>query len=173
MRRGSVVQILFVEGDASARQPVEAFFAHQLELVGARASLHFRPRLPERAAGFDLVSLDGRSLLPFLTDRPELQGDLRSTPIVNLHAERPGALFGHLQLLLGRSGERAVPDGLWVFPLSWMATWFQEPLEFPELGLVAAPRPPRQPNPDRTWERRSFTTLQALGLPTLSPIAPG
>ncbi len=165
MSRGHVVQILFVEEDPSIWPRAEAFFHHQLGLVGAQPELHLRQRLPGRAAGFDLVSLDGRGLVTALLDRGDLLADLRGTAIVNLHADAPGAIYGHLRLLLERRDEGARSDGLWVFPQSWMAPWFQESLEFPELGLVAHVPPPRRPSPDRTWERRSIRPLTFLVAP--------
>lgn len=171
MGRGEVVQILFVEEDASVWPRAEAFFEFQLKLVGAQSHLHLRQRLPERAAGFDLVSLDGRGLIPALLERRDLLADLRRTAIVNLHAEAPGAIYGHFRRLLGRRDEGTRSDGLWVFPRSWMAPWFQESLEFPELGITAGTRPPRRPSPDRTWERRSIPSLQLLmGRPVPSAI---
>ena len=90
MSRGHVVQILFVEEDAAVWPRAEAFFRHQLGLVGAEPELHTLPRLPKRAAGFDLVSLDGRGLLSALRVPGDLLTDLRDTAIVNLHAEVPG-----------------------------------------------------------------------------------
>jgi hypothetical protein len=161
MSRGLVVQILFVEEDASVWPRAEAFFARQLGLVGARMDLHLRSRLPERAAGFDLVSLDGRGLVSALLERGDLLADLRATAIVNLLTETPGPLYGHLRFLLGRRDEGARGDGLWVFPQSWMAPWFEESLEFPELGMAAS-TPPRRPSPDRTWERRTARPVQVL-----------
>jgi hypothetical protein len=166
MSRGCEAQILFVEDDTSVWPRAEAFFAYQLELVGARSILHLRQRLPQRAAGFDLVSLDGRNLISILLDHRGLLADLRQTAIVNLHADAPGGVYGHLRRLLGRRNEGTRSDGLWVFPQSWMAPWFRESLEFPELGLPAGARPPRHPSPDRTWERRSISPLQIpLGWP--------
>ncbi|MDP1832182.1 MAG: hypothetical protein Q8K67_09000 [Geothrix sp.] len=167
MGRGHIVQILFVEEDISIWPRAEAFFRFQLGLVGAHADLHTRRRLPDRAAGFDLVSLDGRGLVPALLDHRGLLSDLRRTAIVNLHGETPGAVYGHLRHLLDRRNEGARSDGLWVFPLSWMAPWFQESLEFPELGMVADAPPPRRTSPDRTWERRSIRPLPFLMNPLL------
>jgi hypothetical protein len=165
MSRGHVVQILFVEEDASMWARAEAFFRQQLELVGACPELHLLRRLPKRAAGFDIVSLDGRGLIPALLEHKDLLTDLRRTAIVNLHTDAPGALYGHLRLLLDRQDKGTRSDGLWVFPQSWMAPWFQEALEFPELGMVANLPTIRQQSPDRTWERRSIRTLAFLGAP--------
>jgi hypothetical protein len=162
MGRSHVVQILFVEGDPSVWPRAQAFFEYQLGLVNARSTLHFRRRLPERAAGFDLVSLDGRRLVSALLEHRDLLADLRHTAIVNLHADAPGAIYGHLRRLLGRRDEGARSDGLWVFPQSWMAPWFQESLEFPELGMPVGALPHRRPSPDRTWERRSIGPMQFL-----------
>ena len=171
MGRGEVVQILFVEEDTSVWPRVQAFFEFQLKLVGAQSNLHLRQRLPGRAAGFDLVSLDGRRLLSALLERRDLLADLQHTAIVNLHAEAPGAVYGHFRRLLGRRNEGLRSDGLWVFPQSWMAPWFQESLEFPELGMSAGAPSPRRPSPDRTWERRSIRPLQLLvGRPVTSAI---
>jgi hypothetical protein len=170
MNRGQVVQILFVEEDTSVWSRAEAFFGHQLGLAGARSNLHLRQYLPERAAGFDLVSLDGRHLISTLLERADLLADLRNTAIVNLHADAPGDAYGQLRRLLGRRNEGTRSDGLWVFPRSWMAPWFQEFLEFPELDKVPSVPSPRHPSPDRTWERRSIGSLQILmGLP--EPVA--
>jgi hypothetical protein len=170
MGRGESVRILFVEEDTSVWPRAEAFFEYQLGLVSARSNVHLRQRLPERAAGFDLVSLDGRHLISALLERGDLLADLRHTSIVNLHAEAPGAVYGHLRRLLGRRDEGARSDGLWVFPQSWMAPWFQESLEFPELGMPVGVLPPLPPAPDRTWERRSIRPMQFLmGFPM--PIA--
>lgn len=166
MSRGHVVQILFVEEDAAVWPRAEAFFRHQLGLVGAEPELHTLPRLPKRAAGFDLVSLDGRGLLSALRVPGDLLTDLRHTAIVNLHAEVPGASYGHLRLLLDRRGARA--DGLWVFPQSWMAPWFQESLDFPELGLVPGRLRIRPHTPDRTWARRPSRPLRFLMDPLLA-----
>lgn len=166
MGRNPEVRILLVEADETAWPRAQAFFEHQLGLVGGRPAFQIRRRLPDRAAGFDLVSLDGRGLLPALLERPDFLTDLRRTPIVNLHAG-PRPLYGHLRFLLGRGDEGAHPDGLWVFPLSWMAPWFQDPLGFPELGLGSDPQAPRAPSPDRTWERRSIRPLQIV----MSPLA--
>lgn len=173
MNPDRLVKILFVDEDESAWARVGAFFRHQLSLVGCQAELHFRRRLPGRAAGFDMVSLDGRDLVPMLLDRPGLSADLGQTAILNLHADAsgtaPGAAFGQLRRLLGRRSQGLRGDGLWVFPQSWMAPWFQEALEFPELNLrleapppapIPAPRP--APVPDRTWERRSAQAVQGL-----------
>lgn len=155
-----MVNILFVEEDLSVYPRVEAFFRYQLDLIGAHPHLHFRPRIPERAVGFDLVSLDGRGLISALLDHPGLVGDLRQTAILNLHADDPGATYGHLRRLLGRSSQGLRSDGLWVFPQSWMAPWFREHLGFPELEKAARPLTlPRRPSPDRTWERRSVGVL--------------
>jgi len=155
MSRGPVVQLLFVDEDASVWPRAEAFFHHQLGLVEAHLAFHARRRLPERAAGFEMVSLDGRDLVDALLERGDLLADLRRTAIVNLHTNGPGATYAHLKRLLGPARGRAQSaDGLWVFPQSWMAPWFQEPLEFPELGLMAEARPRHQTSPDRTRERR-------------------
>jgi hypothetical protein len=162
MSRDRVMQILFVEEDVTVWPRAKAFFDDQLGLVGARANLHLRRQLPERAAGFDLVSLDGRRLIPTLVQRADLLTDLRHTAIVNLHADAPGTGYGHLRRLLGRGDEGAHPDGLWVFPQSWMAPWFQEALEFPELGLRLSAPPRRRSTPSRTWERRSIGSIQIL-----------
>ena len=159
MQLGHEVQILFVEADDSVWPRAQAFFQRQLAMVGARGELHLRPRLPGRAAGFDLVSLDGRGLFKTLLDKPDLLWDLRRTAIVNLHAEAPGRLYGQLRHLLGRHDEHLKADGLWVFPQSWMAPWFQEPLEFPELGLCSTAGQPRPATPERTWARRRAPTL--------------
>ena len=170
MSRGELVQILFVEEDASVWPRAEAFFDYQLGLVGARANVNLRRRLPERAAGFDMVSLDGRHLISALLERGDLRVDLQRTAIVNLHADAPGATYGHLRRLLGRRDEGTRSDGLWVFPQSWMAPWFQEALEFPELGMPVGALPARCPSPDRTWDRRSIRPLQVLmGFPV--PVA--
>lgn len=162
------VKILFVEEDASVWPRAGAFFDYQLGLIGACADLHFRRYLPERAAGFDVVSLDGRGLVSTLLDHPDLLADLQQTAILNLHADAPGPLYGQLRRLLSRRDAGKRCDGLWVFPQSWMAPWFQEALGFPELGLArVVPPAPRHPTPDRTWERRSIGSLQILmGLPT-------
>lgn len=175
MSRGLVVQILFVEADRSIWPRVETFLRYQLGLVDARLDLRLRERLPERAAGFDMVSLDGRGLVTALLERGDLLADLRNTAIVNLHAEAPGALYGNLRFLLGRHDEGTRGDGLWVFPQSWMAPWFQESLEFPELGMAAGTPPPRRPRPERdpqsirTWDRRSIRPLQLLAGPLPYP----
>jgi hypothetical protein len=175
MNRGRVVKILFVEEAVVIWPRAEAFFRQQLALVGAVPELHPMRRLPKRAAGFDLVSLDGRGLIPALLAHRDLLLDLRRTSIVNLHADAPGAIYGHLRLLLDRPDEGARSDGLWVFPQSWMAPWFQEALEFPELGMVAdrpTARPPsRRHGPDRTWERRPARPMQFLMDPLLPSIA--
>lgn len=165
MSRSRVIRILFVEEDVAVWPRADAFFAYQLGLVHGRPDLHLRRHLPERAVGFDLVSLDGRGLVSTLLARGALLADLHHTAIVNLHADAPGASYGHLRRLLGRRDERTRADGLWVFPQSWMAPWFKESLEFPELGLATRARV-RRPTPDRTWERRSIHSLQVLmGLP--------
>lgn len=143
------VKILCVEEDASLWPGIETFFAFQMGLVGACPLMRMRQRLPERAAGFDLVSLDGRGLIPALLAHEELRTDLRQTSIVNLHGDA-ATTYGHLRRLLGRRREGARSDGLWVFPQEWMAPWFQECLDFPELGLVrtaALPRRPQAPEP--------------------------
>lgn len=166
MSRGQVVQLLFVDEDASVWPRAEAFFHHQMELVGAHLAFHARRRLPERAAGFEMVSLDGRDLVCALLERGDLLADLRCTAIVNLHTNGPGATYAHLKRLLGPARRRAQSaDGLWVFPQSWMAPWFQEPLEFPELGLMADLSPRHQTSPDRTWERRSAGPLMFMASP--------
>lgn len=159
MQPGHEVQILFVEADESAWPRAQVFFQAQLAMVGARGALQVRPRLPDRAAGFDLISLDGRRLCDTLLEKPDLVGDLRRTAIINLHTEPPGRLYGQLRHLLGRHDEHLKADGLWVFPLSWMAPWFQEPLEFPELGFGSAASPRVTRAPDRTWARRSAPAL--------------
>ena len=173
MNRGRVVQILFVEEDATLWPRAEAFFRQQLDLVGAWPELHPMRRLPKRAAGFELISLDGRGLIPALLEHRDLLLDLRRTAILNLHAEAPGAGYGHLRLLLDRPDEGARSDGLWVFPQSWMAPWFQEALEFPELGLVADRPPIRRYTPDRTRDRRSPRPTQFLLDPLLPSAARG
>lgn len=170
MGPGHGVKILFVEEDASVWPRAEAFFTHQMGLIGTLPDLHFRRYLPGRAAGFDVVSLDGRSLIDTLLEHPELLNDLRQTAILNLHADAPGLLYGQLRRLLNRRNTGQRMDGMWVFPLSWMAAWFRESLEFPELGQTPPLPPPRRPTPDRTWERRSTGALQILmGLP--APLA--
>src|SRR5664279_2398060 len=163
MSRGRVVHILFVEEDADLWPRAEAFYRQQLELVGARPEWHAMRRLPKRAAGFDLISLDGRGLIPALLAHRDLLLDLRHTSIVNLHAEASGAVYGHLRLLLHRPDQGARSDGLWVFPQSWMAPWFQEALEFPELGLLADRLSARRHAPDR----RSTQPTQFLQNPLL------
>jgi hypothetical protein len=169
MSRGRVVQILFVEEDANLWPRAEAFFQQQLELVGAWPEWHPMRRLPKRAAGFELISLDGRGLISALLEHRDLRLDLRRTAIVNLHAEAPGPVYGHLRLLLDRPDEGTRSDGLWVFPQSWMAPWFQEALEFPELGLLVGDRPAnRRHAPDRTRDRRSPRPAQFL----LDPLLP-
>lgn len=173
MNRGHVVQILFVEEDAGLWPRAEAFFRHQLSLVGAQPELHALSRLPKRAAGFDLVSLDGRGLVSTLLDHRDLRLDLRHTAIVNLHAEAPGPTYGQLRQLLERRNQGGRSDGLWVFPQSWMAPWFQESLDFPELGLVAGRPHIRRHAPDRTWARRSSRPLQFLLDPLLASAARG
>jgi len=156
-----MVKILFVEEDASLWSRIEAFFIHQTGLVGAHSRLHLRQRLPERAAGFDLVSLDGRGLIQALLNHEGLRADLHQTAIVNLHGDASGTTYGHLRRLLGRHAEGTRSDGLWVFPQAWMAPWFHDCLEFPELGMVrTAPLPQRSLPPDRTWERRSIQPFQ-------------
>jgi len=163
------VKILFVEQDTSVWPRAEAFFLQQLAQVGALGQLQFRPLLPGRAAGFDIVSLAGSSLVATLLDKPDLLTDFQQTPILNLHAEAPGLVYGQLRRLLGRGDRGLHGSGLWVFPQSWMAPWFEECLEFPELGL-SQPRPPQNPPalPDRSWERRTARlTLQAYPCATL------
>lgn len=158
MPRGRIVGILVVEESRALWPRIETFFAAQLGQVGAKPELAFRDRLPERAAGFDLVSLtdriDGQSVTHLLLDRPALLADLRGTPIVNLHAPNPGGMHGDMRILLDREGTGLTPDGLWVFARDWMAPWFEDPLEFPELGLALAPSS-RPASADRTWDRRS------------------
>lgn len=173
MNRGRVVQILFVEEDATLWPRAEAFFRQQLELVGARPKLHAMRHLPKRAAGFEVVSLDGRGLLPALVKHRDLLLDLRHTAIVNLHAEAPGALYGHLRLLLDRPDKGTRSEGLWVFPQSWMAPWFQEALEFPELGLLADRLPDRLPARRHTPDRRSTQPTLSLLEPLLPSVAQG
>jgi hypothetical protein len=88
---------------------------------------------------------------------------------VNLHADAPGAAYGHLRRLLRRRNEGTRSDGLWVFPQSWMTPWFKEFLEFPELDSAPGAPLPHRASPDRTWERRSISSRQILpilmGLP--------
>jgi hypothetical protein len=141
MSRYQVVRVLFVEADASIWTRAEQFFAHQLGLVGAGLDMHVRASLPARVAGFGLVSLNGLGLIPALLERQDLREDLRRTAIVNLHANAPDGTYGHLRHLLHRKEQGLGADGLWVFPASWMAPWFREPLEFPELGLRVTPQP--------------------------------
>lgn len=165
MNPDRLVKILFVDQDESVWPRAEAFFRHQLGLVGCETQAHFRRQLPGRAAGFDMVSLDGRNLVSRLLDRPGLVADLSQTAILNLHAQAPGATFSQLRRLLGRRNQGLRGDGLWVFPQSWMAPWFQEALEFPELDLrleAAPPRPAPLTMPDRTWERRSVQVILGL-----------
>lgn len=168
MSRRLNVGILVVEEDRSAWPRIGAFFAHQLAQVGASPVTVFRDRLPQRAAGFDLVSLTDRTgrqrVVDLLLDRPELLADLRRTPIVNLHAPDPGAMHRDMRTLLGRESAGLTPDGLWVFSRDWMAPWFENPLEFPELGLALTPAAPAA-TADRTWARRSSlaTDLRRIG----------
>ncbi|WLT31116.1 hypothetical protein [Geothrix sp. PMB-07] len=165
MNPDRLVKILFVDEDESVWIRAGAFFRHQLNLVGGEAQLHFRAQLPGRAAGFDMVSLEGRNLIPMLLDRPGLQADLRQTAILNLHADAPGPTFSQLRRLLGRCNHGLRGDGLWVFPQSWMAPWFQEALEFPELDLRLTAPPPRPVPlavPARPWERHSAQIIQGL-----------
>jgi hypothetical protein len=167
------VKILFVEEDASVWPRAEAFFRYQLNLIGAFPDLHFRRYLPGRAAGFDVVSLDGRDLVSTLLEHQDLLADLRSTAILNLHANVPGPLYGQMRRLLDRPDAGRRFDGLWVFPQSWMAPWFLEALDFPELGLarITPTSAPRRPTPDRTWERRSIGALHILmGSPAPIPL---
>lgn len=164
MQPGSAVQILLVEEDTQVWPRAEAFFSRQLGLVGCRLELQKRQQLPGRAAGFDLVSLDGHGLIEALLSRPELLADLRQTAIVNLHADAPGVTYGQLRRLLGRHHEGLRSDGLWVFPQSWMAPWFEEALEFPELGLSTTFRPAGARPPDRSREHRSSPPVAALAV---------
>lgn len=158
MSRRPSVGILVVEEDRSAWPRIEAFFDLQLAQMGTRPAMVFRDRLPQRAAGFDLISLTDRlghrRVVHLLLDRPDLLTDLRNTPIVNLHAPRPSSMHGDMRTLLGRESVGLTPDGLWVFAQDWMAPWFEDPLEFPELGLALLPTA-RIASADRTWERRS------------------
>lgn len=169
MNRRREVRILVVEADRSAWPRIGAFFAAQLAQVGAEARPVFRDHLPQRALGFHLASLTdrvgGRSVAHLLLDRPALLEDFKDTPIVNIHAPAPGSMHADLRALLGREGAGLAPDGLWVFARDWMAPWFQDPLEFPELGLALVPRP-EPVSADRTWERRSIAAadLRATGL---------
>lgn len=166
LRPDRAVRILLVEADTAVWARAETFFQQQLELVGARLRLQARRRLPERAVGFDLVSLDGRCSIAGLLDRPALLADLKDTPIVNLHADAPGEAYGKLRLLLDRAGDGGRADGIWVFPQSWMAPWFREALDFPELGLVAEASLDRLPPKDRPWER-SLPSLPFQSRPLL------
>ncbi len=158
MSRRLSVRILVVEEDRSAWPRIAAFFDLQLAQVGTRPVMVFRDRLPQRAAGFDFISLTDRTgrrkVVHLLLDRPELLADLRNTPIVNLHAPRPSSMHGDMRVLLGRESVGLMSDGLWVFAQDWMAPWFEDSLEFPELGLAQLPAV-RPATPDRTWERRS------------------
>ncbi|HJW72999.1 MAG TPA: hypothetical protein VJ486_09080 [Geothrix sp.] len=162
MKVGQAVQILFVEVDERIWPRAEAFFSRQLGLVGSQLDLHVRSKLPGRAAGFDLVSLDGRGLIEALLCKPDLLADLRQTAIVNLHADDPGARYGQLRHLLGRNHEGLRSDGLWVFPQSWMAPWFEEALEFPELGLSTGQRLPGPRTPSAAREHRPLPSMAAL-----------
>ncbi len=149
-----------VEADRTAWPAMEAFFGRQFEQAGAEADLTFRAGLPQRAAGFHLVSLpervEGRKVAHLLLDRPALLADLKATSIVNLHAPRCGRMHADLRLLLDRGSAGLASDGLWVFARDWMTPWFDVPLEFPELGLVGsfAPSVPVAV-PARTWDRRT------------------
>lgn len=162
MSRRLNVGILVVEEDRSAWPRISGFFTHQLAQVGANPAMVFRDQLPQRAAGFDLISLTDRAdrerVVDRLLDRPDLLMDLRHTPIVNLHAPNPGAMHSDMRTLLGREGTGLTPDGLWVFSRDWMAPWFEHPLEFPELGLALA-QAARPVSADRTWARRSRLAL--------------
>lgn len=165
MNPDRLVKILFVDRETSAWPRVEAFFQQQLGLVGGRAHLHFRRHLPGRAAGFDLVSLEGRDLVPSLLDRPSLLADLRQTAILNLHTDASGPVFSQVRRLLERPSGGLRGDGLWVFPQSWMAPWFQEALEFPELDLRLAAPPPAPTaglEADRTPARRTAPSRTAM-----------
>lgn len=164
MQLGQAVQILFVEEDDRVWPRAEAFFSRQLGLVGSQMNLHRRTALPDRAAGFDLISLDGRGLIDTLLRKPDLLMDLRQTAIVNLHADNPGPRYGQLRHLLGRNDEGLRSDGLWVFPQSWMAPWFEEALEFPELGLSTGQRLPFPRTPDRAREHRAIPSVAALAM---------
>ena len=96
----------------------------------------------------------GRRVAHLLFEWPGLLADLLATPIVNLHAPKPGGMHSDMRTLLGREGAGLAPDGLWVFSRDWMAPWFEDPLEFPELGLALVPTA-RPASADRTWARRS------------------
>ncbi len=159
MSADPTVKILCVEEDASLWPGIETFFVHQMGLVGARSHMRLRQHLPERAAGFDLVSLDGRGLIQALVTHEALRTDLRHTAIVNLHGDASGTTYGHLRRLLDRRCEGTRTDGLWVFPHTWMAPWFQECLEFPELDLVRNTPMPRRPQPP---DLRSIQLLMGL-----------
>lgn len=158
MSRRPSIRILVVEEDRSAWPRIGAFFTAQLAQVGAQSAAVFRDRLPQRILGFGLVSLtdrvDGRWVAHLVLERPDLLADLRATPIVNLHAPRPGGMHSDMRTLLGRESAGLTPDGLWVFSQDWMAPWFEDPLEFPELGLALVPTV-RPASADRTWARRS------------------
>jgi hypothetical protein len=162
MKSGHAVRILLVEEDAQIWPRAEAFFSRQLDLVGCGLELHRRKRLPGRAAGFDLVSLDGQGLIEALLEKPDLLADLRQTTIVNLHGHAHGATYGQLRRLLGRHHEGLHSDGLWVFPQSWMAPWFEEALEFPELGLSSTFRPTFASKPGRSREHPTIPAVAAL-----------
>lgn len=165
MNRRRQVRILVVEEDQALWPRIGTFFAAQLAQVGACPGVVFRDRLPQRAAGFHLVSLTdrvaGQSVAHLLLDRPDLLADFRDTPIVNLHAPRPGGMHGDMRALLDREGTGLAPDGLWVFARDWMAPWFEDPLEFPELGLTLV-RGTGPASADRTWARRSIRASDLL-----------
>ena len=122
------------------------------------------------ATGVANAALDSIPMVVISGDVPTHYYGKHPHQEVNLHADAPGATYGHLRRLLGRRDEGTRSDGLWVFPQSWMAPWFQEALEFPELGMPVGALPARCPSPDRTWDRRSIRPLQVLmGFPV--PVA--
>jgi hypothetical protein len=100
-----VVNILVVEDDMAMWDFMEMFFQRQFARYFVDVRLTFEVSLPERAFGYDLVSLDnslvGGEMVQDLPGRPDLVADLRQTPVVNIHSSSGEDIFADVKRIIG------------------------------------------------------------------------
>ena len=100
-----VVKVLVVEDEEAMWDFMDIFFRRQFARFAVDVHLTFEVSLPERAIGFDMVSLDnnlvGGEMIQDLPERPELVEDLRQTPVVNIHSGSGEDIFADVRRILG------------------------------------------------------------------------
>lgn len=130
-----IIRVLFVEGYPREVESARHFFQIALARYGVGVTFRMMTSIPERAPGYDLVSLgeivDQGEVARLLSERPILRQNLAEVPYLNVHAPVNASVIASYERMFQGRGVHFHDKGQFSVMRAMDTFW-----EFEELGLV-------------------------------------